>query len=212
MCLVSCTRGLFPIKINHWIIQLERARKNRGRLDRNIPCLFNARHQDHDGVDLAPSSHDEDEQEEYFAPTTAGECIQFWPWVNRVSNKHSFALVNIYVGNKTPMTVSPDLPLEIVMQLFKRLGWVNNCMILNPTNPHHSCWLRPRIILVEDHGVLSGLVTVKDVLKYIATERPGHQPSLDERGGLDGLLEEIWLWTSGLLSMVVLWSRRLIRR
>jgi chloride channel 3/4/5 len=55
-------------------------------------------------------------------------------------------------------------------------------------------------------------VTVKDVLKYIATERPGHQLSLDERGGLDGLLEEIWVWTSGKLSMVVLWSRRLLRR
>jgi chloride channel 3/4/5 len=153
---------------------LERARKNRGRLG-NIPCLFNARHQDRDGVDFTRSSHDDDEQEEYFAPTTAGECIQFWPWVN-----------------KTPMTVSPDFPIEIVMQLFKRLG--------------------PRIILVEDHGVLSGLVTVKDVLKYIATERPGHQLSLDERGGLDGLLEEIWLWTSGSMSKVLLWSRRLFRR
>ena len=113
--------AVFPIEINHWIIQSERARKNRGRLA-NIPCLFNARHQDHDGVDFAPSSHDDDEQEEFFAPTTAGECIQFWPWVNKVSNKHSFALVDTYVRNKTPMTVSPDLPLEIVMQIFKRLG------------------------------------------------------------------------------------------
>ena len=60
--------------------------------------------------------------------------------------------------------------------------------------------------------MLSGLVTVKDVLKYIATERPGHHLSLDERGGLDGLLEEIWLWTSGRMSMVVLWSRQLFRR
>jgi chloride channel 3/4/5 len=79
-------------------------------------------------------------------------------------------------------------------------------------NTHHFLWVRPRIILVEDHGVLSGLVTVKDVLKYIATERPGHHLSLDERGGLDGLLEEIWLWTSGRMSMVLLWSRQLFRR
>ena len=207
MCLVSCTR-YSPIKINHWIIRPERARKNRGRLA-NIPCLFNARHQDND-VDLASSSHDDDEQEEYFAPTTAGECIQFWPWVNKVS-KHGFALANTYVRNKTPMTVSPDLPLEIVMQLFKRLGWVK-FVWFESNEPLSILWIRPRIILVEDHGVLSGLVTVKDVLKYIATERPGHQPSLDERGGLDGLLEEIWLWTSGKLSMAVLWSRRLIRR
>jgi chloride channel 3/4/5 len=84
--------------------------------------LFTARHQDHDEVDIAPSSHEDDEQEEYFAPTTAGECIQFWPWVNKVSNKHYFALANTDVRIKTPMTVSPDLPLEIVMQFFKRLG------------------------------------------------------------------------------------------
>jgi chloride channel 3/4/5 len=31
--------------------------------------------------------------------------IQFWPWVNQ-----------------TPLTVSPQLPLEIVMQLFQRMG------------------------------------------------------------------------------------------
>ena len=28
--------------------------------------------------------HEDDEPEEYFAPTTAGEGIQFWPWVNKV--------------------------------------------------------------------------------------------------------------------------------
>jgi len=83
---------------------------------------------------------------------------------------------------------------------------------INAASPHHSSGVRPRTILVEDHGVLSGLVTVKDVLKFIVTEEPGRRPSLDERGGLDGLLEELWLWTSGNLSTVVLWSRRLLRR
>ncbi|KAF8972994.1 voltage-gated chloride channel [Flammula alnicola] len=153
---------------------LERARKNRGRLA-NTPCLFTARHREHDDIDMAPEVHEDDEPEEYFAPTTAGEGIQFWPWVN-----------------KTPMTVSPDLPLEIVMQIFKRMG--------------------PRTILVEDHGVLSGLVTVKDVLKFIATEKPDHRPSWDERGGLDGLLEEVWTWAGGNISRIVYWSRRVLRR
>ncbi len=59
---------------------LERARKRRGRLA-NTPCLFTSRHQDLDDLDIAP---DGEEPEEYFAPTTAGECIQFWPWVNKV--------------------------------------------------------------------------------------------------------------------------------
>ncbi|KJA27826.1 hypothetical protein HYPSUDRAFT_34980 [Hypholoma sublateritium FD-334 SS-4] len=153
---------------------LERARKNRGRLA-NTPCLFTARHQEVDDIDLAPPVHEDDEPEEYFAPTTAGEGIQFWPWVN-----------------KTPMTVSPEVPLEIVMQIFKRMG--------------------PRTILVEDHGVLSGLVTVKDVLKFIATEKPDHRPSWDERGGLDGLLEEVWTWANGKLSRILHWSRRVLRR
>lgn len=62
---------------------LERARKNRGRLA-NTPCLFTARHQEPDDIDLAPAVHEDDEPEEYFAPTTAGEGIQFWPWVNKV--------------------------------------------------------------------------------------------------------------------------------
>ncbi|KAF8160682.1 Cl-channel protein [Crassisporium funariophilum] len=160
---------------------LEKARKNRGRLA-NTPCLFNARHSDHDDIDLAPEVHEDDEDEEYFAPTTAGEGIQFWPWVNKVG----------FPSCPTPMTVSPDLPLEIVMQFFKRMG--------------------PRTILVEDHGVLSGLVTVKDVLKFIATEKPDHRPSWDERGGLDGLLEEVWVWASNILSRTVQWSRRVYRR
>ncbi|KAG6824582.1 hypothetical protein H0H93_001860, partial [Arthromyces matolae] len=76
---------------------------------------------------------------------------------------------------KTPITVAPELPLEIVMQLFKRMG--------------------PKVILVENHGVMTGLVTVKDVLKFIAT-KPVREPSWDDRGGLDGLLEEVWTWTT----------------
>lgn len=46
----------------------------------------------------------------------------------------------------TPISVHPRLPLETVMELFKKLG--------------------PRVILVEYRGRLTGLVTVKDCLKY----------------------------------------------
>ncbi|KAH6914393.1 voltage-gated chloride channel [Coprinopsis sp. MPI-PUGE-AT-0042] len=154
---------------------IERARKTRGRVS-NIPCLFTTSYSEYDGLDLGrtPGEDDEDTNEHYFAPTTAGE-IQFTPWVN-----------------KTPMTVSPDMPLETVMQIFKRLG--------------------PRVILVEDRGMLCGLVTVKDVLRYIATEKPGHRPSWDERGGLDGLLEELWNWGSDLRDRLLGWGYRLLRR
>lgn len=46
----------------------------------------------------------------------------------------------------TPLAVHPRIPLETVMELFKKLG--------------------PRVILVEHRGRLTGLVTVKDCLKY----------------------------------------------
>lgn len=46
----------------------------------------------------------------------------------------------------TPLTVHPRLPLETVMDIFKKMG--------------------PRVILIEHRGKLSGLVTVKDCLKY----------------------------------------------
>ncbi|EAU91049.2 voltage-gated chloride channel [Coprinopsis cinerea okayama7 len=152
---------------------IERARKTRGRIT-NIPCLFTT-HSEYDGLEIGrPNFEEEEPNEQYFAPTTAGE-VQFAPWVN-----------------KTPMTVSPDLPLETVMQIFKRMG--------------------PRVILVEDKGMLCGLVTVKDVLRYIATEKPGHRPSWDERGGLDGLLEELWNWGSDLRDQMLKWGWRIIRR
>ena len=48
--------------------------------------------------------------------------------------------------DSTPITVHPRLPLETVMELFKKLG--------------------PRVILVEYRGRLTGLITVKDCLKY----------------------------------------------
>ncbi|KAG0151846.1 hypothetical protein CROQUDRAFT_667560 [Cronartium quercuum f. sp. fusiforme G11] len=51
-----------------------------------------------------------------------------------------------YLVNPTPLRVSPKQPLEMVMALFKKMG--------------------PRTILIEAHGNLVGLVTLKDVLKY----------------------------------------------
>ena len=65
----------------------------------------------------------------------------------------------------TPLAVHPRLPLETVMELFKKMG--------------------PRVILVEYRGRLAGLVTVKDCLKYQfkveAQETSTHNPTLDIR-------------------------------
>lgn len=61
--------------------------------------------------------------------------------------------------DETPLTVSPKMPLEIVLQLFRRMG--------------------PRVILVQSAGQLQGLVTIKDVLRHEATEK--HREAAEAR-------------------------------
>jgi chloride channel 3/4/5 len=61
------------------------------------------------------------------------------------SPNHSSVDLSKFI-DATPITVHPRLPLETVMELFKKLG--------------------PRVILVEYRGRLTGLITVKDCLKY----------------------------------------------
>ncbi|GAA5897340.1 chloride channel protein [Sporobolomyces salmoneus] len=81
--------------------------------------------------------------------------------------------------NQTPLTVSPKQPLEFVMQLFRRMG--------------------PRVILIERFGLLVGLVSVKDCLKYtLAHEHSSSASSgLGDNGGaeeLEATLNELRLW------------------
>uniref|UniRef100_A0A060TGG8 Chloride channel protein n=1 Tax=Blastobotrys adeninivorans TaxID=409370 RepID=A0A060TGG8_BLAAD len=59
--------------------------------------------------------------------------------------------------NKCPITVRPDLDLEMVIELFHNLG--------------------PSVILVEEEGVLKGLVTRKDVLRYMFGRSEGSSAS-----------------------------------
>ncbi|KAL4957800.1 chloride channel [Aspergillus filifer] len=61
------------------------------------------------------------------------------------SSGATFVDFSRYVDH-TPLTVHPRLPLETVMEIFKKMG--------------------PRVILVEHRGRVTGLVTVKDCLKY----------------------------------------------
>ena len=94
--------------------------------------------------------------------------------------------------NPTPLAVHPHLPLETVMELFKKMG--------------------PRVVLVEYKGRLAGLVTVKDCLKY------QFKVEAQERGGGDGDLQtneriekwEAWLWAN--MRRIGLWYVDLIGR
>jgi chloride channel 3/4/5 len=69
-----------------------------------------------------------------------------------------------------PLTVHPRLPLETVMELFKKLG--------------------PRVILVEHRGKLTGLVTVKDCLKYQFQAEAKEDPREEE--GMQIKQEKVW--------------------
>jgi len=60
----------------------------------------------------------------------------------------------------TPVTAHPRLPLETVMEIFRKIG--------------------PRVILVEHHGRLAGLVTVKDCLKYQFKVEAAESPRAEE--------------------------------
>ena len=71
----------------------------------------------------------------------------------------------------TPLAVHPRLPLETVMELFKKLG--------------------PRVILVEHRGRLTGLVTVKDCLKYQFKVEHQEHPRAEDTGTAE-LDEKIW--------------------
>jgi chloride channel 3/4/5 len=76
----------------------------------------------------------------------------------------------------TPVTVHPRLPLETVMELFQKIG--------------------PRVVLVEHHGRLRGLLTVKDCLRYQfkveATAEGGSHHHHQHRDDLAEGQEKLW--------------------
>lgn len=81
----------------------------------------------------------------------------------------------------TPLTVHPRLPLETVMEIFKKVG--------------------PRVVLVEHRGKLSGVVTRKDVLKFQFKAENRENP----RDDTVELEREEKLW--GMIVGVVMWLR-----
>ncbi|GAB7361615.1 hypothetical protein MBLNU230_g1667t1 [Neophaeotheca triangularis] len=77
----------------------------------------------------------------------------------------------------TPLAVNPNLPLETVMELFKKLG--------------------PRVILVEHQGRLTGLVTVKDCLKYQFKAEAHEHPIRDQDAVQNERQELLWRLIKG---------------
>jgi len=86
----------------------------------------------------------------------------------------------------TPLTVHPRLPLETVMEIFKKVG--------------------PRVVLVEHRGKLSGVVTRKDVLKFQFKVENRENPRDDSAEV--GREEKLW----GIIVRVSSWLRRKLLR
>ncbi|THH14591.1 hypothetical protein EW146_g5756 [Bondarzewia mesenterica] len=154
---------------------VDRARRTQ-ELSPDILCSFAPDPSIQEDPSWSAIGIDDDISMDILHATASPDTLKLWPWVNR-----------------TPVTVSSPIPLEIVMQLFKRMG--------------------PRVILVEDYGSLVGLVTVKDVLQLKPSDS-FHSPgvSWNERGGLDGVLEEMWTYIADLQSSLTSWYHRVFRR
>lgn len=89
----------------------------------------------------------------------------------------------------TPLTVQPQLDLEVVTEMFKKMG--------------------PRVILVTNHGKLLGIVTIKDLLRHMAmTEKEWTGDASDAgeagfavgTGRLERLLEQLWTLAENTLA------------
>jgi chloride channel 3/4/5 len=154
--------------------------QNLGDISPSTPCAFTREASDQEDFVLSDMTSgsalgvEEDVATELIETSATIDVLKLWPWVNQ-----------------TPLTVSPRLPLEIVTQLFKRMG--------------------PRVILVEEHGSLKGLVTVKDVLRFNESEQPIGDLHWDA-GDLEATLDVMWVWAVGIGESSVEWYRRLTRR
>lgn len=110
---------------------VDRAKRG-GLLSPNAKCVFSkeaAAAMVSQGQPPTPISHNAPQTFDELEDATGARFVDFSPYVDH-----------------TPLSVHPRLPLETVMELFKKMG--------------------PRVILVEHRGRLMGLVTVKDCLKY----------------------------------------------
>ncbi|KAI1127154.1 voltage gated chloride channel [Nemania abortiva] len=123
-----------------------------------------------------------------FSPPTMPGMAPITPTVTIHNADFSMSSTSIdfsrYV-DATPVTVHPRLPLETVMDMFRRIG--------------------PRVILIEHHGKLTGLVTVKDCLKYQfkveAAENPREEHEIAKgHEKLWHVMENMAVWFSGKVS------------
>jgi chloride channel 3/4/5 len=92
-----------------------------------------------------------EETQNFEEPNDTSEVISFGQYVDQVciaAKDDIITSLMLIFSSQTPITVRPQFYLETVMDLFKKIG--------------------PRVILIENLGKVVGVITVKDVLRYIA--------------------------------------------
>ncbi|RKF58092.1 putative chloride channel protein [Golovinomyces cichoracearum] len=102
------------------------------------------------------------------------------PTSQSVNDQQTYIIDMSHYTDSTLVRVHPRLPLETVMELFRKIG--------------------PRIILIEYHGKLAGLVTVKDCLKYQFKAEANENLSEDQY--FTERQKRIWSWISRLVNIL----------
>ena len=106
----------------------DRAKQLVDNLQPDTLCSFNPDPAEQPDARWSAICSDEDtESNVRYAVATPG-ILRLWPWVNQVRRLHPrLRSDNIFLSlhvDQTPLTVSSKMPLEVVMQVFKRMGYV----------------------------------------------------------------------------------------
>lgn len=157
---------------------IERAKRDEAFLSADAVCVF--------AMPDATEGHSASTTAATQAPTSTTPAPLIQPSPTFPSNPTIPHIDLTKFPDQTPLTVHPSLPLETTMELFKKLG--------------------PRVILVEYHGRLTGLVTVKDCLRYQFTAEAAEHSREDAR--LAAKEEMLW----GAIKRYARWTRDKVGR
>jgi chloride channel 3/4/5 len=186
----------------------------------DILCTFSPDPSEQPDARWSAVGNEEDmEANVLYAVATPG-ILKLWPWVNQVC--HCLQHTSTFLSQTRIRRLSrspPSYPLRLSCSSSKEWGMYTTftssqtVLFLFLTLPHSHLFSSPRVILVEDFGMLVGLTTVKDVL-HLEPHEQLNSPIIawSNRGALDGALEELWTWLADMRSSVNAWYSRISRR